>query len=110
MTRNKPWTAVSKALVAVTVMLIVTLVLASGTAAASTNPCISSRAGRRIPWEPDLDAAGNLYGTTEDGPGGSVGAAWPVYKLAPSANGTWKVSTSTLYGHGWSQSHRRPDL
>ncbi len=90
MTRNKPWTAVGKALVAVTVMLIVTLVLASG-AAASTFKILHTFTWARTPeGNLILDAAGSLYGTTYNGGGHGLGT---VYKLKPNPDGTyWTVS------------------
>ncbi|MFZ0953636.1 MAG: choice-of-anchor tandem repeat GloVer-containing protein [Candidatus Sulfotelmatobacter sp.] len=101
MTRNKPWTAVRKALVAVTVMLIVTLVLATGAAASEYEVLhIFTCTWAKNPMgNLTMDAAGNLYGTTEDGPGKGCGGGGcgTVYKLAPSANGTWKVSTLHVF-------------
>ncbi|MGA9308280.1 MAG: choice-of-anchor tandem repeat GloVer-containing protein [Candidatus Sulfotelmatobacter sp.] len=94
MTRNKPSTAVIKALVAVTVMLIVTLVLASGAAAASTYKILhyfQNPASGESPNGPLIfDAAGNLYGTTFYGsdlscnPPGGCGV---VFKLTPASSG-----------------------
>jgi uncharacterized repeat protein (TIGR03803 family) len=90
MTRNKPWTAVSKALAAVTVMLIVTLALASG-AAASTFKILHTFTWARTPeGNLILDAAGNLYGTTYNGGGHGLGT---VFKLKPNPDGLyWRVS------------------
>jgi len=42
-----------------------------------------------------IDAAGNLYGTTNSGGANGVGA---IYKLAPNSDGTW--SESVLYSLG----------
>ncbi|MGA9305481.1 MAG: choice-of-anchor tandem repeat GloVer-containing protein [Candidatus Sulfotelmatobacter sp.] len=105
MTRNKPWTAVSKALVAVTAMLIVTLVLASGTAAAGTFKILhvfknTDGAG---PNALISDAAGNLYGTTYSG--GDLSCFPPqgcgvVFKLAPNPDGTWTESVLYAFTHG----------
>ena len=44
-----------------------------------------------------FDAAGNLYGTTSAG-GGGVGT---VFKLTPSAGGTWTESVLHSFGGGW---------
>jgi uncharacterized repeat protein (TIGR03803 family) len=41
------------------------------------------------PDELILDSAGNLYGTTQLGPGYSAGG---VYELAPTASGTWQLT------------------
>ena len=100
MIRNKPWTAVSKALVDVTVMLIVTLVLASGAAASEYKILHTFTWAKNPMGNLIMDAAGNLYGTTQEGPGTGCGGSGcgTVYKLAPSANGTWKVSTLHVFG------------
>src|SRR6516162_98137 len=54
--------------------------------------------GRSPSGRPTIDAAGNLYGTTNFG--GSISAACPtgcgvIYKLTPQAGGTW--SSQSLY-------------
>ncbi len=98
MTRNKSWTAVSKALAAVTVLLIVTLALASGAAASSYEILHSFTWAKAPSGDLIFDKAGNLYGTTRAGasPGcvslGSGSGCGAVYKLAPGAKGTWRVS------------------
>jgi uncharacterized repeat protein (TIGR03803 family) len=102
MTRYKRWTAMSEPLVAATVMLIVTLVLASG-AAASEYKILHTFAWAKNPMgNLILDAAGNLYGTTYDGGGHNLGT---VFKLKPNPDGPyWTVSilhsfTGTDGGH-----------
>jgi uncharacterized repeat protein (TIGR03803 family) len=95
MKSNRFWTAVSKALAAVTVMLIATLVLASDVGAASKNPSktlhvFNNVSGGSFPYgnlTPDTD--GNLYGTTEAGGAYGYGV---VFKLMPKPNGTWTES------------------
>lgn len=44
-----------------------------------------------------LDAAGNLYGTTDDGGTYNGGV---VFELSPSADGTWTESTLYSFGNG----------
>jgi len=85
------WTAVSKALTTLTVMLIVTVVLASGAAAASQYKVLHT-----FTWASTLyggltfDAAGNLYGTTEGGGAYGYGV---VFKLTHDPDGSWTEST-----------------
>ena len=90
MKSNKFRTAVSKALAAATMMLIVTLVSASGAAAADTYKILHT-----FTWAANpsggliFDAAGNLYGTTDLGAHG-YGV---VFKLKPNPDGTWTETT-----------------
>jgi uncharacterized repeat protein (TIGR03803 family) len=94
MNSNKIWAAVSRALAAATVTLIVVLVLAPVAGAASTEKVLYSFTGGADGAEPHqgliFDQAGNLYGTTFDG---GVYGAGTVFSLAPNGDGTWKQTT-----------------
>ena len=47
-----------------------------------------------------LDAAGNVYGTTEDG-GGTSCACGTVFELSPQAGGEWKETIlAQFFGFG----------
>jgi uncharacterized repeat protein (TIGR03803 family) len=100
MTRNKPWTAVSKALTTVTMMLIVTLVLARSAASASQFKIlyVFTGADGDCPYAGlTFDAAGNLYGTTFCGGGKYSGV---VFKLTPNPSGTWTESVLHTFTNG----------
>jgi len=87
---NKFWKVVSKVFTAVTVMVIVTLVLTSGTAAATQFKVLHAFTWAKSPTgNLTFDAAGNLYGTTSRGGTWGYGA---VYKLAPNPDGSWMAS------------------
>jgi uncharacterized repeat protein (TIGR03803 family) len=84
---NKFSKAVSKALTAGTVMLIVTLVLATGAWTASNYKILhvfkNASDGANPYGNLVLDAAGNLYGVTING---GVGGGGVVFKLTPNAH------------------------
>jgi len=90
MKSNQLWTAASKAMADVTVMLIVTLLLAPGAAAASQFKVLHVFTWAKNP-DGNLisDAAGNLYSSTYKGGAYGFGV---VYKLAPKPDGSWMVS------------------
>jgi uncharacterized repeat protein (TIGR03803 family) len=54
-----------------------------------------------------MDAAGNLYGTTQQGPnncpGTAFGCSGTVFELSPAANGSWRETTlySFPIGYDW---------
>ena len=98
MMTNKFWTAVSKALTAVTVMLIVMLVLASGAAASRYRILHQFRMpkdGSGPVGNLVMDAAGNLYGTTQVG---GVNGGGTVFELSPTADGGWKEKILHNFG------------
>ena len=82
MKSNQFWAAVSKALAAATVMLIVSLLLAPGASAADKYKILHRFTGRTDGGNPQesviLDTAGNLYGTTTQGGASGNGT---VFKL-----------------------------
>jgi uncharacterized repeat protein (TIGR03803 family) len=92
MTHNKFWTAMSNALTAVTMTLIVTLVFAR--AASASTYKILHQFGTALDGENPyagliFDAAGNLYGTTYVGGADNFGV---VFKLTPNTDGSWTES------------------
>ena len=88
MKSNQFWTAMSKALTTVTVMLIVTLVLTTG--AAGEYKILYQFKNAKYGASPTgnliLDAAGNLYGATRYGGTGDYGT---VFMLKPNPAGNW---------------------
>jgi uncharacterized repeat protein (TIGR03803 family) len=91
--KNNEWIAVSKAFAAI---LIVTMLLASPAAAASTYKFLHAfRMAQSPRGNLVLDAAGNLYGTTYEGGWYGYGV---VFKLTPNPDGTW--TERTLYNFG----------
>src|SRR5208282_3745637 len=99
MTRNQFWTAMSKALTAMTVTLIVTLILA--TSAAAEYKILyqfkNAKYGANPSGSLTMDAAGNLYGTTISG--GTGACSWTgnpgcgtVFMLKTQPDGTWKYN------------------
>jgi uncharacterized repeat protein (TIGR03803 family) len=82
------WTAMSKALTTVTLILIVTLVLA--TSAAGDYKILyqfkNAKYGATPTGNLTLDAAGNLYGTTRYGGTHDYGT---VFRLQPNPGGSW---------------------
>jgi uncharacterized repeat protein (TIGR03803 family) len=94
MNSNKWLAAASKVLAAITVMLIVTLVLAPGAGAAGKYKVLHKFTYKDGDFPGGgliFDAAGNLYGTTSLG-GLSRRNLGTVFKLAPTADGGWKES------------------
>jgi uncharacterized repeat protein (TIGR03803 family) len=92
MTRNQLWPAVSKLLTAATVMLVVTLVLASAASASRYNVLYQFRMpknGQGPSGNLIMDAAGNLYGTTQSGGADGFGT---VFRLKPNPDGSWSES------------------
>ncbi|MGB0104238.1 MAG: choice-of-anchor tandem repeat GloVer-containing protein, partial [Candidatus Sulfotelmatobacter sp.] len=90
MTHNKFWTAVSKALTAVTMTLIVTLVFATSASASMFKilyQFTKIEDGELPSGTLIMDASGNLYGTTSEG--GSLTSNGTVFKLTPTAGGDW---------------------
>lgn len=108
MKNNKVGKGVSKMLMAVTVMFIATLVLASGAAASQYKVLhqftwASTPVGNLV-----IDAAGNLYGVAKEGastacvipgPYGGNGCGL-VFKLTPNSDGTWKETTIHAFTGG----------
>ena len=90
MNRNKFWAAVSKALVATTVTVIVTLMLVPGARGQSKYKVLYSFSYGSDGGEPRagliLDQAGSLYGTTFWG--GAYGPG-TVFKLTHNSDGSW---------------------
>ena len=105
MKSNQFWTAVSQTLTTVTVMLIVTLVLASGAAAATTYKDLhifnTASGGYHPLGDLIFDSAGNLYGVTADGVAFGNGV---VFRLKPHPNGSWTenvLHSFTGRAQGW---------
>ncbi len=99
MKSNTFWAAAIRVLAAVTIMIIVTLLLAPGARATdkfTTLYTFTGGADGGSPWATLIfDQEGNLYGTTggaEQYPGPTPGN---VFKLTPNADGTW--TESVLY-------------
>ena len=99
MTQSKFWTAIRKALTTMTVMLIVTFVLASGAAAEYKilYQFRMAKYGENPIGNLIIDAAGNLYGTTQIG--GAYGGG-TVFELSATADGGWKENILHNFGSG----------
>src|SRR6266567_4592886 len=87
MTRNSFQTALSKGLTTMTVMLIVTLILATS-AAAEYKILYQFKNAKygAYPTSLIMDASGNLYGVAE---GGGAYGSGTVFKLMPKPDGSW---------------------
>jgi len=96
MNNKNLWTAIGKALAVATVTLIVVVALAPGTSAANNYKALYKFTGGADGKDPEsaliLDAAGNLYGTTNAGGFYGCGA---VFELAKNSDGSW--TESVLY-------------
>ncbi len=107
MTKNRSWTAISKALSVMTVTLIMALILAPGARAAGNYKTLHKFTGGADGNQPAdtlvFDASGNLYGTAIEG--GSSGAG-TVFELTPNADGDWTLSV--LYGFTGGSDGRAP--
>ena len=107
MTKNRSWTAISKALSVMTVTLIMALILAPGARAAGNYKTLHKFTGGADGNQPAdtlvFDASGNLYGTAIEG--GSSGAG-TVFELTPNADGAWTLSV--LYGFTGGSDGRAP--
>ena len=90
------WAAIGKALAVTIATLILTLTLAPGARAASTQKVLYSFTGGADGSQPTqgliFDQAGNLYGATSEG--GAYGHG-TVFQLTPSSDGSW--TESVLY-------------
>ena len=87
MTRNSFWTTMSKVLTAVTVMLTVTLILA--TSAAAEYKILYQFKNAKYGADPTIlimDASGSIYGVAEGGGAYNCGT---VFKLTPHPDGSW---------------------
>lgn len=108
MKKNKFWTAVSRALAAVAVTLIVVLALAPGSWAVGKYKVLYTFTGGVDGGLPEdgliFDAAGNLYGTT--GYGGSYGVG-TVFELMRNSDGSW--TESVLYSFSGSSDGGYPN-
>jgi uncharacterized repeat protein (TIGR03803 family) len=95
MKSNNFWAAAGNALVAATIVLILTLALVSTSAGQGKFKNLHTFTFKEG-HEPEagliFDATGNLYGTTEKGGTQSCGS---VFKLSPNPNGSW--SETVLY-------------
>jgi uncharacterized repeat protein (TIGR03803 family) len=106
MKRNSFWAAVSKVLAVMTVTLIVVLILPPGASAAVKYKVLHKFNGTDGA-HPDndhltFDAAGNLYGTTEEG--GAYGNG-SVFELTPNADGSWTESVLYSFTGGSDGAH-----
>jgi uncharacterized repeat protein (TIGR03803 family) len=103
MKRNQDqfWAAVSKALAAMAVTLIVALILAPGAFAASKYKSLHEFTGGTDGQTPTggliFDAAGNVYGTTL---GGGSGGDGTVFELTPNQDGSWTESVLYSFSGG----------
>ena len=97
--KNKFWAAAGRALAAVTVTLIVTLILVPSSAGQSKFKTLQTfnpadyKQGTKPVAGLIFDTAGNLYGTTKKG--GAKTGCGTVFKLSPKPDGSW--SKTVLY-------------